>query len=220
MSSAINTADVERGRWLFSAWKHLRTFQADHTVRFEATMLAGKAADLLGRMRGLQRYSTAHVAPLAKDAGITSRELRDTLLPTLEALGIVQVDRDSASRIRNLRAMILGEDDVMAQAARVWDHLDPEVSERGALVCLREVAALPRTNDEIIAACEAAGLVEHDAKLGLESAEGHGLVMRTHVGDFGEDFLYSDFLWGENIQRTTKALAALPTQIRDALATR
>jgi hypothetical protein len=217
MSSVINTDDVESGRWLFSAWKHLRTFQADHTVRFEATVLAGKAADLLGRLRGLQRYSMTHVAPLAKDAGITSRELRDTLMPTLESLNIVQVERDSANRIRNLRAVIIGEDDVMAQVARLWEHLDPDASERGALVCLREVAALPRTDDELVEACEAAGLAEDEARLGLELAEGHALVMRTHVGEFGSDFLYNDFLWGENIQRTTKALASLPSDMRDSM---
>jgi hypothetical protein len=215
MANLINTADVERGRWIFSAWKHLRTFQADHTVRFEATVLAGKAADLLGRLRGLQRYSMRHVEPLAKDAGITKSELRDTLLPALEALGIVQVERDSADRIRSLRAMIIGEDDVMAQAARTWDSLEPETSERGALVCLREVAALPRTDEELFVACEAAGMDEQEAKLGLELAEAHGLVMRTHVSEFDADFLYNDFLWGEDIQRTTKALAALPGEIRD-----
>jgi hypothetical protein len=215
MPNVITVADVERGRWLFSAWKHLRTFQADHTVRFEATVLAGKAADLLGRLRGLQHYSIAHVVPLAKDAGITGRELRDTLLPTLEGLGILQIERDSANRIRTLRAVIIGEDDVMAQAARVWDYLDPEVAERGALICLREVAALPRTEDELVEACEAAGLDGPGAKLGLELAEGHGLVMRTHVGELGGDFLYNDFLWGEDIQRTTRALAALPSDMRD-----
>lgn len=213
--SVINADQVERGRWLFSAWKHLRTYQADHTVRFEATVLAGKAADLLGRLRGLERYSTAHVAPLAKDAGITGRELRDTLIPVLESLGIIHLERDSANRIRSLRAAIIGEDDVMAQVARLWEHLDPDVSERGALVCLREVASLPRTEEELIEACEATGLAEHHAKLGLELAEGHALVMRTRLGDFDTDFLYNDFLWGDNIQRTTKALASLPTGVRD-----
>jgi len=214
---AIDSKEVERGRWIFSAWKHLRTFQADQAVRFEATALAGRAADLLGRLRGLQTYSPIHIAPLAKDAGITGRELRDTLIPNLEALNIVQADRDSAGRLRGLRALVLGEDDVMAQAVRLWEHFDPDPAERGAILCLREVATLPRTQQEILAVSQDAGLSEPEARLGLELAEGHALVRRTHVADFDEDFLYNDFLWGEDIQRTTKALAALPSDMREAM---
>ena len=179
--------------------------------------MAGKAADLLGRLRGLRTYSPAHIAPLAKDAGITNRELRDTLIPGLEVLKIVQTDRDSAGRIRGLRALVLGEDDVMGQAVRIWEYFDPDAAERGAILCLREVARLPRTQDEILEVCEGAGLSEQEAQLGLELAEGHALVKRTHVADFDEDFLYNDFLWGEDIQRTTKALAALPNDVRDTL---
>lgn len=139
------------------------------------------------------------------------------MLPVLEALNIVQVERDSANRIRNLRAIVIDEDDVMAQVCRLWEHLEPEPPERGAIICLREVAALPVTEEEIICACEAAGLSEEEAKLGLELAEGHALVMRTHVADFECDFLYNDFLWGENIQRTSTALAALPSDIRQSM---
>jgi hypothetical protein len=214
-SLAINPADVELGRWIFSAWKHLRTFQADHAVHFETTVLAGKAADLLGRLRGLQSYSPSHFVPLAKDAGITGRELRDTLIPVLETLNILQVDRDGAGRIRSLRAMVIDEDDVMAQVARLWEHLDPDAPERGSLISLREVAALPRTEGEVIDACMAAGLSEDETHIALELAEGHALVMRTHVSDFNCDFLYNDFLWGENIQRTTQALASLPADVRE-----
>lgn len=217
MSSVLDTDDVERGRWLFSAWKHLRTYQADQAVRFEATVLAGKAVDLLGRLRGLQRYSIAHILPLAKDAGIPSRELRDTLLPVLEALGVFQIERDSANRIRSLQAAVIGEDDVMAQGARLWDYLEPDAAERGALVCLRAVATLPRTDEELVEVCMSTGLAEQEARGGVELAEGHALVMRTHVSDFETDFLYNDFLWGEDIQRTTKAIAALPGDVRDSV---
>ena len=206
---------VEEGRWIFSAWKHLRTYQAGQAAVFEATSLAGKAADLLGRLRGLQKYSSASVQKLAKDAGITSRELRDTLIPLLDTLGILNVERDAVNRVRSLQAVVLGEDDVMAQVARFWDSLEPEPAERAALVALREVATLPRTRGELIEACEAAGVTEEDAELGLEMAESRTLVLRIHVTDFETDFYYNDFLWGENIQRTVEALSALPTGLRE-----
>lgn len=215
---SLQPSSIERGRWIYSAWKHLRTFQADQAVRFEATVLAGKAADLLGRLRGLQAYSSSHVAPLAKESGITTHELRGILIPALESLKVLQVERDSASRVRQIQALVLGEDDVMAQAARIWDHFDPDPAERGAILCLRDVASLPRTEEELLATCRAANLSERESRVGLELAEAHALVKRTHVADFDEDFLYNDFLWGEDIQRTTKALATLPRQLREGIA--
>lgn len=210
----IDAAAVERGRWIYSAWKHLRTFRIDDAVRFEATVIAGKAGDLLGRLRGLETYTSKHVRSLGQDVGVTNRELQDTIVPTLEALEILQVTRDSAGRIREVRAILIGEDDVMAQVSRLWDHLDPDPSERGALCLLGRVASLPCSEDEALAACTEEGLAEDEARVALELAEGHALVMRRHVTDFDCDFLYNDFLWGENIDRTAEALAGLPTDVR------
>ena len=210
----MDPTQVEFGRWIYSAWKHLRTFRVDDAVRFEATGIAGKGADLLGRLRGLETYTPKHVRSLAQDVGITNRELQDTIVPRLEELGILQVTRDSAGRARELRAVVIGEDDVMAQVARLWMHLDPDASERGALCLLGKVASLPCTEDEALAACTDEGLAEEEARLALELAEGHALVMRRHVSDFNCDFLYNDFLWGENIDQTAEALAGLPVDVR------
>ncbi|HEY1855410.1 MAG TPA: hypothetical protein VGG40_12570 [Solirubrobacterales bacterium] len=158
-----------------------------------------------------------HLLPLAQDAGISNRELRDTLLPVLDALGIVQVERDSADRVRFVRPLVIDEDDVVSQAARVWRHLDPQPSERGALHILRDVASLPRTEEEIVRSCAEIGLTEDEAALALELAETRALVLRRHVSDFDCDFLYNDFLWGEDIDRTAKALSALPRDVRENL---
>jgi hypothetical protein len=55
---------IETGRWIFSAWKHVRRYDANAQSRMGATAHAGKAGDLLGRLRMLERY------------GLRSRDLR------------------------------------------------------------------------------------------------------------------------------------------------
>ncbi len=141
----------------------------------------------------------------------------DTLIPVLESLQILQAERNQAGQLVQVRPVVLNEDDVMEQAARLWSHLQPQPDERGALLILRAVASLPRTEEEALSACTSDGLTEPEARLALELAVGHALVSKHHVSDFNCDFFYNDFLWGTNINRTVSALAALPTSVRENL---
>lgn len=212
----ISPEKIEQGRWIYSAWKHLRHYKAQAVASFEATAIAGRACDLLGRMRQLAPYSVQALVPLARDAGIARQELRTTLLPTLEALNIVRVERHG-STVANVTALVISQDDVMDQVARLWDHLDPEAPERGALVLLQRTATLPLLRDEAGAALVEAGLDEEEAEQAIELAFAHDLVRASHVADLGADVLYNDFLWGENIDRVGPALASLKADIRDGL---
>jgi hypothetical protein len=215
-SGVIDAQRVELGRWIYSAWKHLRGYPAQTAASFEATVLSGKCCDLLGRMRQLAPYTMSTLAPLAKDAGLARTELTRTVLPYLEALGIVQIDR-SGEQIARVRAFVLSQADVMDQVGRLWETLDPESVERAAITLLQGTATLPLTREEASAACVGVGISEEDAAQGIELALSHDLVRETHVADFDANFLYNDFLWGENIQHVAGALAALPADRRDAL---
>jgi hypothetical protein len=212
----ISAERIEQGRWIYSAWKHLRNYRAQTLASFETTALAGRACDLLGRMRQLAPYSAQALTPLAKDAGIPRQELKTTVLPTLETLGIVRVERNGAA-VASVTALVISQDDVMDQVGRLWEHLDPEPQERGALVLLQETATLPLLRDEAASALVAAGLDEEESEQPIELALAHDLVRVSHVADLGADVLYNDFLWGENIDRVGAALAALTANLRDGL---
>lgn len=216
-TSLITPQRVEQGRWIYCAWKYLRAFPvAQIPVAFEATALAGKACDLLGRMRQLAPYTLTSLLPLARDAGISRRELSETLVPVLGALGILSVER-RVGAVASVKALVISQDDVMDQTARIWEHLDPDPVERGALVVLQATATLPLEREEATQACEEAGLSGQQAEQAVELALAHQLVLTRYVADFGAEFLYNDFLWGENIERTVRALAALPSQVREGL---
>jgi len=167
-------------------------------------------------MRQLAPYSAQALTPLGKDAGIPRQELKTTVLPMLETLGIVRVERNGAA-VSSVTALVISQDDVMDQVARLWEHLDPEPQERGALVLLQETATLPLLRDEATSALVATGLDEEETKQAIELALAHDLVRVSHVADLGADVLYNDFLWGENIDRIGAALAALTANLRDGL---
>lgn len=214
--SVITPQRVDHGRWIYSAWKHLRNYKAQTIASFEATALAGRVCDLLGRMRQLAAYSPQALAPLAKDAGIAKQELKTTILPTLEALNIVRIERQGAA-IANVTALVISQGDVMDQVARLWDHLDPEPAERGAVLVLQQTATLPLLRDEAGAVLTSFGLDEEETEQAIELALAHDLVRVSHVADLGADVLYNDFVWGENIERIGPALAGLRADVRDGL---
>jgi hypothetical protein len=217
--AGITPAGVDLGRWVYSAWKHLRSFDQRAIASFEATSLAGKACDLLGRMRQLIPYSPQALRPLCSDAGITRSEFRDTLLPTLESLGIFQVSRYADNKVHTIQALVLSQADVMDQTARCWYQLDPEPAERGALELLRKTADLPLTREEAasILVSGEIGLDDEEAVQAIELALSVALVYLEDVPEVGTQFLYNDFLWGEHIDLTTRALGALPAARRSAL---
>jgi len=216
LNGLIDPQRVELGRWVYSAWKHLRGYSVQTTASFEATVFAGKSCDVLGRLRDLGTTPMTALVPLAKDAGFSRKELTSMALPLLHQLGIVQFEQ-SGEKIIGVRAFVLSQDDVMDQVGRIWEALEPEPAERAAVALLAETASLPMTLDEAMEACTRIGVSETDAAIGIELALASDLVRKTHVADAGTDFLYNDFLWGENIQHISTALAALPADRRDAL---
>jgi hypothetical protein len=172
---------------------------------------------LIGRLRGLADYELEKVAALGRDAGISRVELVSILLPTLESLKIVVIDR-AGSQITAIRALVFSEDDVMAQGARLWRAMDPDPVERGAIAILRLTASLPLPADEAADACvRQHGLSDSDAAQAVEQAMAHGLVLSQSLTDFADTYLYNDFVWGENIETTVLALATLPADTRDAM---
>jgi hypothetical protein len=222
MMSAISTAGgisrerVELGHWVYSAWKHLRSYRQTDVASFEATTLAGKACDLLGRMRQLSPYQLPALHPLIRDAGISRLEFTNTILPILEALGILQVAR-LGNAVHTVLAQVLSQTDVMDQTGRCWEHLDPDAVERGALFLLRRTADLPMTREEASGFLVMQNLTDEEAARAIEMAVSVELVRVRHIADLSADFIYNDFLWGEDIDRTTKALAAVKPAVRTSL---
>jgi hypothetical protein len=207
---------VERGRVVFGAWKHVRLYQATVYGRLGATSVAGKAGDLLGRLRMLARYEIEPLAVLASDAGISRQELELMTLPALEAAQGLHVQRVDGRPVAVL-PIAVDQDDVMAIIATVWEAASPTPEERGAVELLRLASRLPMTPEEALAGLAAIGLDEPSARRAIELAESVSLVRRKVVPDLGTDLLYNEYLFGHAIDRTAEAIGRMPTDRKEAL---
>jgi hypothetical protein len=207
---------VETGRVVFGAWKHVRLYGAIAQGRLGATSFAGKAGDLLGRLRMLQRYEIEPLAALASDVGISRHELENLTLPALEMGAGLHVERMNLQPVAVL-AIAVDQDDVMAIISTVWNAASPSDEERAAIAILREASRFPLTPDEAVAGCMALGLSEPAAHRGIELAESVSLVRRKVIPELSTDLLYNEYLFGHSIERTAEAIGRMPTARKEAL---
>jgi len=207
---------VEAGRVLFAAWKHVRLYDAMAQGRLGATAHAGKAGDLLGRLRMLEHYDIEPLAALAADAGISRHELEHLALPSLEIAGGLHLVR-ADERIASVLPIAVDQDDVMAIIASIWTASSPAEDERAAIEVLRHASRFPHTPDEITGLCVANEIGESAARRGIELAEAVRLVRRKVVPDLGTDLLYNEYLFGHSIERTAEAIGRMPTARKEAL---
>jgi hypothetical protein len=208
---------ITRGRWIFAAWKHVRRYDATAQSRMAATAHAGRAGDLLGRLRMLQRYEMTGLVALASDAGISPQELTQITLPALEAAGGLRREVDAAGVTTAVLPLAVDQDDVMAITRSVWEAMLPQPDERAAIEILEAASQLPRTSAELVERCTNAGLAEEVARRGLELATAVGLVRQRLVADLGEDLFYNEYLWGDSIDRTAEALGRLRPEMKEGL---
>lgn len=207
---------VENGRVVFGAWKHVRRYDAVAQGHLGATSLAGKAGDLLGRLRMLRRYEIAPLAVLAGDAGIPSHELEKITIPALVTANGLRVE-GANGRITAVLPIAVDQDDVMAIISTIWQACAPLDDERAAIEVLRHASQFPLTHDEAVAYCVADGISEPGAKRGIELAESVSLVRRKVVPELGTDLLYNEYLFGHSIERTAEAIGRMPTARKEAL---
>lgn len=205
------------GRWIFSAWKHLRRYDANAIGRMGATAHAGRAGDLLGRLRMLETYPMSALAKLATDVGMSGPEMTSISLPALEAAGGIRIERNQAGEAVSVLPLAIDEADVMDIIRTVWVGLVPGLDEQAALLALEMCSELPRTKDEIVERCSEDGLGENAGPQGLELAVAVGLVKSRYVADAEADLYYNEYLWGDSIERTADALGRLPAEVKEGL---
>jgi hypothetical protein len=210
---------VIRGRWIFSAWKHLRRYEAgEHLSYFYAIRQTGRASDFLARIRLTERvHGTKMIEALGIAAGIPPQELRTSILPALEEARAVNVDWAADGAPLEVREFSTTEDDVMRHSAAIWERFGPSPVERAALVSLELASSLPLTEVELLSRLRHETVTDEEARQALELANAFSLVQVRDVGDLNARLYYNPYLFGKNIQRASKALVALKADQRESL---
>lgn len=176
---------------------------------------AGQVLDTAVRLRGSGVCAPERVEALARGTGITKRALRNDILPTLEVLGLVDLEHNVERAIIAVSERVPPVDELFASADRLVDIAAPEPLERMALAVLRETTLMPITQRTALELCAGLGS-EEDALEAIEDLQSLHLCMRRHSAD-DNVVLFNPNVWAADHDYSAAALRAEDGDVRAAL---
>ncbi|MFJ2651573.1 hypothetical protein ACIO1C_33220 [Streptomyces sp. NPDC087420] len=196
--------------------RHLSTYGASQPKADLAQLeFAGRVFELALRLRGSGVSSPERVEALGVSAGIGKREIRREFLPTLEVLGLVDLERDREGAIKVVSEKIPPIDDLYQRADSVLSHVMPEPLEMMALRILRTTTIMPITVSTAEEECAALG-PEALAVRAVEDLESLHLCTRQRSAD-GDEVLFNPNIWAVDKDHSHAALQAEDGAVRAAL---
>ncbi len=195
--------------------RHLSTFAVNpSTALLDSLGYAGKLYELAWRLRGSGVNTRQRVHAIAVEAGISPRELRDSILPALEQLGWVQILRQADKMLAGLAETVPPPDELVAAAPRVLEICMPSDPERAALVLLHSTSRQPLEEEAALAEALVGGRIDEQAcRTALRALESIGLVRRV-TGEDGRVALFNPNVWVGDAEVTAAALRAEDARVR------
>lgn len=157
----------------------------------------------------------ARVEAFATAVGIGRRDLHRELLPTMEHLGWVHLERRPDGGISVVSESVPPTQVLFGRADKLLDHAIPDEVERMALLVLEATTIMPTSMETAFDLCtKHGGTVE--ARRAIENLESLHLCERRQSAD-GETVLYNPNVWAADQDYTRAALMAEDGAVREAL---
>jgi hypothetical protein len=176
---------------------------------------AGTVIELAIRLRGSGVAPVSRVEAMALDAGISKRSLHQELLPALESLSLVDLERDRDGVVVVVSETVPPLGVLFARADQILAVAMPEPVERMALEILEMTTVMPITESSAIEACSKLGS-EREARRAIEDLESLHLCSRQRSDD-GDIILFNPNVWAADREYAEAALRAEDGRVRDAL---
>ena len=207
----LDTVSAERGKHIISAGKSLKSKPlADHNIAnyLHATSLAGRAGLFASALRQAGTISFSRAQILAGTEGFTRIDVRDWLLPWLEARNLADVQRLKDKSIANIVSLVLTYEPLLEAVAELYDSSDPTLEDQGCVQVLAMVSALPMPESEVLHAV-ARAIGEKPAKRAIELAKNYHIVAHHAGHGIPEPILFSERVWTRFNPKSAKALSPL-----------
>lgn len=204
---------MQDAEMLLGLHRHLTAYSVvPATSALGELQFAGKLYELAFRLRGSAVSPIARFDAVAVSAGIASIEARMMLLPSLESLGWVRVNRDAAGDPVSVEDVIPPVAQLLESSDRVLDVVRASDTQRAALALLRATSLMPLELTEALQS--AAGYGEQSAEEALRHLESVNLVKVVRADD-DRTAVFNPNIWADEHVATAAAL-----RIVDSRATR
>jgi hypothetical protein len=167
---------------------------------------AGNVLEISVRLRGSGVSTGTRVRAIGADAGVSARQLRRDILPTLESLGWVELEVDGATLVA-VSEHVPPTLELIESADSILSIAMPEPVERAVLAILDATTRMPLTEATAIE-IGGADASEPDAHRAIEYLAALNLLERTVSADDGLVVLYNPNVWASDTDFATAALRA------------
>ena len=176
---------------------------------------AGHVLEMAIRVRGSGVSLPERVVALGLDAGIAKRAILKELLPALESLGLVELERDEKGALRSVSEQVPPLEQLLGYADGILNVAMPEPLERMVMAVLRETTLMPITQNTALEVCAPLGS-EELARRAIEDLQSLHLCSLQYSSD-GEEVLFNPNVWAVDKDHSRAALRAEDGVVRAAL---
>jgi hypothetical protein len=189
---------------LLGLHRHLTAYSVvPATSALGELQFAGKLYELAFRLRGSGVSPIARYEAVAISAGISSIEAQRMLLPSLETLGWVRVNRDASNVAISVEDVVPPVPQLLALSDQVLDTVTTNGTQRAALALLRATSLLPLERSEALQAAAAFG--NESAEEALRHLESVNLVKVVAAED-GRSAVFNPNIWADDQAASSAAL--------------
>jgi hypothetical protein len=200
---------------LLGVSRHLSAFAISPAhAALESLQYAGQVYEMAWRLRNSQVSSAERILAIGVEAKIGPRQLVREVLPTLEALGWVEVRNDpSTGQMVSVDAFIPPAPELIADAGRLLDVVMATPVQRAALALLRATSLQPLEREAALQAASDFG--DDAAAAALRHLVSIGLV-REALSDDGRTVVFNPNVWVAGDEELTRvALRAEDAGVRE-----
>lgn len=204
------------GAWIVDVQKHLQEYSGAELSLFDATIVAGKTARLLAKLRKMEVIEDLQkLEALAAPIGILPSELKKIIPPTMGKHGMVDVHLDGSGGIRKIEENVPEERKILDVTTEIWENEKPKDVEHATVKGLELCSLCPRTEIEF----KQDLLTDFSQKainLTLDLNMDFGLLSRREIG-LPSPILYPEYIWGNNAPKIARYLAGLAEDQRNVV---
>ncbi|HTZ46921.1 MAG TPA: hypothetical protein VMH20_04985 [Verrucomicrobiae bacterium] len=217
-NSGPKIEDIRFGGWIIASYKSFKNFDLEDAVfdPYEATILAGKAAELLSSLRSLGQIDSAKFEVYRKLAHIKPRDTTPVIeqLERLNAVDVIWEHDDNGRRVEQIQSHRTTKAEVFDATAQYFRGSNASHKALASIEILDATLLMPVRESDILSKL-------HEKKFNDETSHGavtdlmsFGLLTRTKEKETGEHLLYSPYVFSQNATDAFKVLKSLNSKAR------
>jgi hypothetical protein len=190
---------------LLGVSRHLGTYEVGPAHASLAELeFAGRVYEMAWRLRGSGLSTISRVLAIGLEAFIPKRQLLHEVLPVLDSLGWVELNRDKDGAVVEVDERIPPPAELLQLAESILLLTTPTATERAALILIRETSRLPYTVDGVleIASKEVGEQAAREALGALSAVQ----LVRIVPGDDNREVVFNPFIWQGDVELSKAAL--------------